>query len=127
MTKTPKPAPTDLHIGHILKERREARKETLEDVAFTAGTDASNLSRIERGLQKPSVACLGNLAAALETQVSSLYLELESRRPPGKNRAMRAPDWHNDLMRLKPHFSELSEAQRAILIDMAMMLKRHKK
>lgn len=129
MTKfpKPKPGPDDMHIGRILKRRRDARRETLEDVAFDAGTDASNLSRIERGLQKPSVLFLGKIAEALGTQVSSLYQELEESTEAGPGRAKPPPEWHADLMRLQPHFKELPEAKRAILIDMAKMLKRHKK
>ena len=35
-----------MDIGGILKARRVRRDETLEDVAFRAGTDAGNLSRL---------------------------------------------------------------------------------
>lgn len=37
-----------MHIGQVIREIREARKATLEEVAFAANTNASNLSRIER-------------------------------------------------------------------------------
>src|SRR5690606_5951530 len=66
-----------MKIGAVLKIRRDDRGETLEEVAHRAGTDASNLSRIERGTQQPSVGLLEALARALETRVSELYLEVE--------------------------------------------------
>ncbi|WP_111655420.1 helix-turn-helix domain-containing protein [Isoalcanivorax indicus] len=113
-----------MQIGEILKKRREARTETLEDVAFRAGTDASNLSRIERGLQQPSITLLESLAAALGTRVSELYIDLESARQSGPPKDPREP-WGVDLMRLQRHFRELEAPHRALLIDMAKLLKRH--
>jgi transcriptional regulator with XRE-family HTH domain len=41
-----------------LREVREALRRTLEDVAKEAGIDPGYLSRIERGLQRPSTATL---------------------------------------------------------------------
>ena len=61
-----------MDIGGILKARRVRRDETLEDVAFRAGTDAGNLSRIERNRQDVSVQRLGRLCDALEMSFTEL-------------------------------------------------------
>ena len=37
-----------------LRQLRQKRGKSLEDVAAAVGTDAGNLSRIERGIQLPS-------------------------------------------------------------------------
>ena len=113
-----------MQIGDILKKRREERVETLEDVAFRAGTDASNLSRIERGLQQPSITLLDGLAQALGCRVSELYVELEAQ---VKGTAVQDPrePWSHDLMRLQRHFRELDTAHRQLLIDMAKVLKKY--
>lgn len=113
-----------MQIGEILKKRREARTETLEDVAFRAGTDASNLSRIERGLQQPSLTLLENLASAVGARISELYLELEAAQQRAEPDDPREP-WGIDLMRLQRHFRELEAPHRALLIDMAKILKKY--
>ncbi|MCH8542049.1 MAG: helix-turn-helix domain-containing protein [Alcanivorax sp.] len=114
-----------MQIGDVLKLKRESRMETLEDVAFRAGTDASNLSRIERGLQQPSLSLLDGLAAALQTRVSDIYLELEAARNTPASKALEPEPWVADLQRLQRHVRELDEDKRAMLIDMAKVLKRH--
>ena len=114
-----------MNIGEVLRRQRENRLETLEDVAFRAGTDASNLSRIERGLQQPSIALLGQLAESLEIRVSELYqtVEASQQTSPGKPRP-REP-WSADFMRLQRHFRELDKEKRSILIDLARTLKKY--
>lgn len=116
-----------MHMGDILKKRREDRFETLEDVAFRAGNDASNLSRIERGLQQPSVALLEALAAAMDVRVSDLYRELEGGLASEPRRVLRGvaepiQPWNADLTRLQRHFRALDAEQRSMLIDVARLL-----
>ncbi|WP_245932358.1 helix-turn-helix domain-containing protein [Isoalcanivorax indicus] len=113
-----------MHIGEILKKRREGRFETLEDVAFRAGTDASNLSRIERGLQQPSIALLEALVGAMDSCVSELYIEIEQRRQVRGVAEPREP-WNADLTRLQRHFRVLKAEQRALLIEIAKLLKKY--
>ncbi|WP_223424749.1 helix-turn-helix domain-containing protein [Alcanivorax limicola] len=114
-----------MDIGEVLKRRRENRMETLEDVAFRAGTDASNLSRIERGLQQPSLSLLDGLAVALETRVSDIYTELEAARNLPASKTPKPEPWAADLQRLQRHVRELDADKRAMLVDIAKLLKRH--
>ena len=58
-------------IGEILKRYRLKMGETLEEVAYRAGTDPSNLSRVERGMQQPSVALLEALAKSLDKAIQA--------------------------------------------------------
>jgi transcriptional regulator with XRE-family HTH domain len=67
-----------MHIGQVIREIREARKATLEEVAFAADTNASNLSRIERGAQGYSPETLQRIASALGVTVSELHLRTEA-------------------------------------------------
>lgn len=110
-----------MKIGAVLKLRRDDRGETLEEVAYRAGTDASNLSRIERGTQQPSVGLLEALARALETRVSDLYLEVE--------RTQHMPDppvsrWGGELARLQRHVKELTPENRLLVVEFCKLLKR---
>jgi len=110
-----------MKIGAVLKLRRDERGETLEEVAYRAGTDASNLSRIERGTQQPSVGLLEALARALETRVSDLYMEVE--------RTQHMPDppisrWGGELARLQRHVKDLTPENRLLLVEFCKLLKR---
>lgn len=67
-----------MHIGQVIREIREARKATLEEIAFAANTNASNLSRIERGKQGYSMETLECIALALGVTVSELHLRAEA-------------------------------------------------
>lgn len=67
-----------MQIGMVIRELRREQGKTLEEVAFAADTDASNLSRIERGLQQCSAESLARLASALGVPISTLYQKTES-------------------------------------------------
>lgn len=109
-----------MNIGQALKRRREARGDTLEEVAYRADTDASNLSRIERGMQQPSVLLLQNLARALGTSVSEIYRELEAgSRVSELDEALAA-----DLARMQRHFRNLSPSDRTLVLEFTQLLKR---
>lgn len=67
-----------MHIGQVIREIREAREATLEEIALAADTNASNLSRIERGKQGFSSDTLERIATALGVTVSELHLRAEA-------------------------------------------------
>ena len=67
-----------MKIGLIIREIREAHKATLEEIALAADTNASNLSRIERGTQGYSPETLERIATALGVTVSELHRRLET-------------------------------------------------
>lgn len=72
-----KPNIHPMTIGQVIRQIREARKATLEEVAFAADTNASNLSRIERGAQGYSPQTPERIASALGVTVSELHLRTE--------------------------------------------------
>ncbi|WP_310383184.1 helix-turn-helix transcriptional regulator [Roseateles sp.] len=67
-----------MKIGPVIREIREALKATLEEIAFAAETNASNLSRIERGTQGYSSETLARIAHALGVTVSELHRRAEA-------------------------------------------------
>lgn len=67
-----------MKIGHVIREIREAHKATLEEIALAADTNASNLSRIERGTQGYSPETLERIATALGVTVSELHRKMET-------------------------------------------------
>lgn len=66
-----------MSIGSVIRRVRKALNLTLEAVAHEAGTDAGNLSRIERGVQQPSLELLQLIAQTLQVPVSVLFAEVE--------------------------------------------------
>lgn len=77
-----------MKIGQVIRELREARKATLEEIALAADTNASNLSRIERGVQGYSPETLEGIASALGVTVSELHRRMEI----AKQDAGKSPD-----------------------------------
>ncbi len=110
-----------MDIGGILKARRVRRDETLEDVAFRAGTDAGNLSRIERNRQDVSVQRLGRLCDALEMSLTELFEELEGK---AKTPHLRDPTsaFDKDTRQLIKLSDKLNTTGRRLLIDVAARL-----
>lgn len=74
-----------MHIGQVIREIREARKATLEEVALAADTNASNLSRIERGAQGYSPETLERIAIALGVTMSGFTSAHRSFRQCGRD------------------------------------------
>lgn len=111
-----------MDIGGILKARRLRREETLEEVAFRAGTDAGNLSRIERNRQDVSVQRLGRLCAALEISLAELFEELE-----GQSKATYLRDpisaFDQETRTLLSVTSGLHPSRRHLLIQLATALR----
>ncbi len=54
-----------MQIGKVIRVLRKERDLSLESLAFDAATDASNLSRIERGIQQPTEEGLQSIATPL--------------------------------------------------------------
>ncbi|WIM04875.1 MAG: helix-turn-helix domain-containing protein [Candidatus Nitricoxidivorans perseverans] len=62
-----------MNIGESIRKARLEQRVTLEKIALAAGTDAANLSRIERGKQGFSPEMIERIAQALKLPVSALY------------------------------------------------------
>ena len=69
-----------MHIGEALRTIRVLQGRTQESVALEAGTNSSNLSRLELGKQSTTVDRLTSLAAALKVNLSDLFRMIEA--PP---------------------------------------------
>lgn len=68
-----------MKIGEAIRKARLEQGVTLEKIALAAGTDAANLSRIERGKQGFSPEMIDRIAKALKLPVSALYSSAEQR------------------------------------------------
>lgn len=67
------PKPTRRGLGWAIRRVRQGQKRTLEDVAMAVGSDAGNISRIERGTQNAPEDLLQAIAAVLGLSMSDLW------------------------------------------------------
>jgi transcriptional regulator with XRE-family HTH domain len=67
----------DPALAALLKQLREEREVTQEQLAFDAGITASALSRIERGLNSPGWMTLKRIVDALDVSLIELANALE--------------------------------------------------
>lgn len=116
-----------MHIGQAIKKKREEQGATQEEVAFRAGTDASNLSRMERGLQKPSLDMLEALAKALGTTVSSLYEQIEQGQPKHQTKELAPEPYVRSLRQIQRQFLELTPENQSLATDFMRLLGRRQK
>jgi transcriptional regulator with XRE-family HTH domain len=70
----------DPALAALLKQLREEREVTQEQLAFDAGITASALSRIERGLNSPGWMTLKRIVDALDVSLIELANALERTR-----------------------------------------------
>jgi len=66
-----------MKIGDAIRTVRREQGATLEKIALAAGTDAANLSRIERGKQGFTPEMIARISKALKLPVSALYSRVE--------------------------------------------------
>jgi transcriptional regulator with XRE-family HTH domain len=67
---------SDPDLAALLKQLREERDITQEQLAFDAGITVSALSRIERGLNSPGWTTVRRIADALGVSLSELVAGL---------------------------------------------------
>jgi transcriptional regulator with XRE-family HTH domain len=67
-------------LAAVVKQLREERDITQEELAYEAGITVSSLSRIERGLNSPGWITVGKIIKALGVSLAELVEDLE--RPP---------------------------------------------
>lgn len=61
-----------------VRKLRVARKLSQEALAVDAEIDRTHVSRIERGIENPTIVVLARVAAALDTDISNLFVRPRS-------------------------------------------------
>jgi transcriptional regulator with XRE-family HTH domain len=64
-------------FGQVLREQRNARGISQEDLALSADVDRTFVSQMERGVRQPTITTLWKLSRALEVQPSTLVARWE--------------------------------------------------
>ncbi|WP_439406656.1 helix-turn-helix domain-containing protein [Bradyrhizobium sp. DASA03076] len=82
--------PIDERMGAAMRRARLERGLTLSDVASAAGISVPMISRFENGQSTVSLALLERICAALGTDLSTLFREVEQ--PTGEAQLIKAAD-----------------------------------
>ncbi len=117
-----------MEIGQVIRALRQERGETLEQMALGIGTDPSNLSRIERGVQQPTASMLRTIAAALQTTVATLHARAEGvGRASKKERNLLgndAADYTSESIQLRRNFRALTPENKRLAVEFVKLLNR---
>lgn len=117
-----------MNIGIVIRRIRQEKKLTLEELAFQIGTDATNLSRIERGMQNATPDLLEKIARALELPISSLYLMVEQNIEPYAVEAAELKNAKKRLNQFVTRFMLLNHSNQALVNEfLSAMLKAQEK
>ncbi|WP_394375152.1 helix-turn-helix domain-containing protein [Stutzerimonas frequens] len=112
-----------MHIGQVIYALRQERHLTQEHLALEVETATSNLSRIERGKSKPSIALLERLAKALGTSITAIYAQVEGV-PLATNEKTDSDDFSRAAVHLRQGFRELTVENQHLTLEFVRMLQR---
>lgn len=114
-----------IDIGQVIRGMRKEKGATLEQVAFDAGTDASNLSRIELGKQAPSSDLLMRIATALGSDLQTIYaIAASDETPNADTETFRKEDFAPDAVELRRLFRLLTPENRRLAVEQLKLLHR---
>lgn len=117
-----------MKIGEAIKQLRLERGATQEDVALEAGTNAGNLSRIERCQQQPALELVEKIAAALGMTVADLYTYAAVQLPKtakAKSKAKGAGlDNSNAAILFRRSFQQLTPENKRLAVEFVKLLNR---
>ena len=71
-------------VARNLRRLRVGRALSQEGLAVDAGVDRTYVSRLERGIENPTIAILERLAQALEAHIAEFFDERRAARGPIK-------------------------------------------
>ena len=122
-----------MKIGAVIRKIRQSKGLTLEEVAYAAGTDGGNLSRIERGLQRCVHEVLEGIAAGLGMTIAELYLEAEAMQASDPLSSLSLKSRSANTQKNPVHssliaqYEKLSDTNQNLVTEFIQLLLRHQK
>lgn len=117
-----------MKIGEAIKQLRLERGATQEDVALEAGTNAGNLSRIERCQQQPALELVEKIAAALGMTVADLYAHTAAQQPKIAKTKTKQNDGEqenaNAALLFRRGFQQLTPDNKLLAVEFVKLLNR---
>ena len=71
-------------LGLRIRELRNERHMSQEELAFKAGISAAHLGQIERALKNPTVDTVAKIAAAMGVPITTLFTEEQPKADMGR-------------------------------------------
>ena len=120
-----------MQIGKVIRILRQEQGLTLEELALRIGSDAGNLSRVERGKQRYTPEMLQAIADALKTPVSNLFIRAEQKLATYEHADKKAEPPRATESEFFPSLRRavvgLDEEQQKLVLEFARMLSRQSK
>lgn len=117
-----------MKIGEAIRQLRLGRGATQEDVALEAGTNAGNLSRIERCQQQPALELVEKIAAALSMTVADLYAYAATQQPKATKSKVKpkggSEDNSNAAILFRRAFQQLTTENKHLAVEFVKLLNR---
>jgi|GEM_PF-797354 len=101
-----------MSLGHSIKMLRKNKGLTLAELADKINSHVGNLSRIERGIAKPSLDLLYRIADALEYELSDIFKVADNSNHNERQSALNAL------------FISLVDQDQELLVEFAALLKK---
>ena len=70
-------------LGLRIRELRNERHMSQEELAFKAGISAAHLGQIERALKNPTVDTVAKIAAAMDVSITTLFTDEQAKPDAG--------------------------------------------
>lgn len=86
-------------VGQRIRDLRNERRMSQEEVAFKAGISPAHLGQIERALKNPTIDTVAKIAAALDIPVTALF----------KTEAVSAPSQNAIIGKINAQLLSMSE------------------
>ena len=99
-----------MNLGQAIRRLRKQQGMTLAELADLCDSHVGNLSRIERGLARPSLELLYRLAEALDQSLTDIFSVAEKNQLDSQQVALNAA------------FISLLDEDRKLLVDIAKLL-----
>jgi transcriptional regulator with XRE-family HTH domain len=119
-----------MNLGAAIRQTRERLGLKLETVAFDAGFDAGNLSRIETGKQQASIPRLEKIARAMDVRVTDLYALVENVQVLALPNELRDSDenpYNDEMRQIRRGFGSLDAHHRKLAMEFIRLLNRMQK
>ncbi len=107
-----------MNIGSVIRKLRVEQGATLEQLALEIGTDAGNLSRIERGTQQPALCILEPISSALKITPAELIAAACN------TDTQTAPAELDDIKQLLRNYRSLNAENQRLTIEFVRLLSR---
>lgn len=102
-------------LGQRIRELRNERHMSQEELSFKAGISPAHLGQIERATKNPTIDTVAKIAAALDIPVASLFL----------TDSISMPSQNTVINKINAQLTGMSEEEQKDILRIIRIFKRH--